>query len=272
MCHLVCDPVIGDLGRFYVEQDVAECIKASLVPLAAILTPNQFELEYLVGETFLSESHVLHAMRRLCRELPCLQLLVLTSFQESPTSLVLYGCVVIRHNSDSDNAVPMEKWPRKENDAFLYPLHAQPSDDEDQTGSPMPTFPASSVACLRIRFPKKKETFSGTGDTFAALLLGWYQRLQTRPPCERARTACERALNGIQDVLEVTVRKYYQDAHELLVTSGNAASQQAIDQPTPKMEVALVAAQRCVEHPTTTYCAEWLVNDERDGRWASCNK
>jgi pyridoxine kinase len=45
-----CDPVIGDAGRgIFVRQGIPEFIKARLVPIADIVTPNQFELEYLAG-------------------------------------------------------------------------------------------------------------------------------------------------------------------------------------------------------------------------------
>jgi pyridoxine kinase len=45
-----CDPVMGDVGRgFYVKPDIPEIFKNDLVPLADIITPNQFELEALTG-------------------------------------------------------------------------------------------------------------------------------------------------------------------------------------------------------------------------------
>jgi pyridoxine kinase len=45
-----CDPVMGDVGRgFYVKPDIPELFKNELVPLADIITPNQFELEALTG-------------------------------------------------------------------------------------------------------------------------------------------------------------------------------------------------------------------------------
>jgi len=39
----VCDPVIGDHGRRYVEADIIDIIRRDLLPLADILTPNAFE-------------------------------------------------------------------------------------------------------------------------------------------------------------------------------------------------------------------------------------
>ena len=46
-----CDPVIGDAGRgVFVREGVAQFMKAKAVPAADIITPNQFELDYLTGQ------------------------------------------------------------------------------------------------------------------------------------------------------------------------------------------------------------------------------
>lgn len=45
-----CDPVIGDVGRgVFVRPGVPEFMRERAVPAADIVTPNQFELEHLVG-------------------------------------------------------------------------------------------------------------------------------------------------------------------------------------------------------------------------------
>jgi pyridoxine kinase len=45
-----CDPVIGDVGRgVFVREGIPEFIKNRAVPVADVLTPNQFELDYLSG-------------------------------------------------------------------------------------------------------------------------------------------------------------------------------------------------------------------------------
>lgn len=47
-----CDPVIGDVGRgVFVRPGIPEFMRARAVPAADIVTPNQFELEYLSGIT-----------------------------------------------------------------------------------------------------------------------------------------------------------------------------------------------------------------------------
>ena len=45
-----CDPVMGDVGRgIYVKPDIPAMFRDELVPLADIVTPNEFELETLTG-------------------------------------------------------------------------------------------------------------------------------------------------------------------------------------------------------------------------------
>lgn len=45
-----CDPVIGDVGRgIFVRPGIPELMRDKVVPAADIITPNQFELEYLSG-------------------------------------------------------------------------------------------------------------------------------------------------------------------------------------------------------------------------------
>jgi pyridoxine kinase len=47
-----CDPVIGDAGRgVFVRTGIPEFMKSQAVPAADIVTPNQFELDYLSGGT-----------------------------------------------------------------------------------------------------------------------------------------------------------------------------------------------------------------------------
>ena len=45
-----CDPVIGDVGRgVFVREGIPEFMKTKAVPASDIVTPNQFELDYLSG-------------------------------------------------------------------------------------------------------------------------------------------------------------------------------------------------------------------------------
>uniref|UniRef100_A0ACD5XLU9 Uncharacterized protein n=1 Tax=Avena sativa TaxID=4498 RepID=A0ACD5XLU9_AVESA len=45
----VCDPVLGDEGKLYVPQELISVYQQKVVPVASMLTPNQFEVELLTG-------------------------------------------------------------------------------------------------------------------------------------------------------------------------------------------------------------------------------
>ena len=47
LCY-VCDPVLGDEGHMYVPTELVGAYRDNLIPLADVLTPNQFEVELLV--------------------------------------------------------------------------------------------------------------------------------------------------------------------------------------------------------------------------------
>ncbi|XP_046979597.1 pyridoxal kinase isoform X2 [Schistocerca americana] len=46
----VCDPVMGDNGRMYVPEELLPIYRDVIVPLADIITPNQYEVELLTGQ------------------------------------------------------------------------------------------------------------------------------------------------------------------------------------------------------------------------------
>ena len=57
-----CDPVLGDVGRgFFVRPGIPELMRDAVVPQAQVITPNQFELEFLTGRTVRTLSDVVEA-------------------------------------------------------------------------------------------------------------------------------------------------------------------------------------------------------------------
>lgn len=60
----LCDPVMGDVGRgFFVREGIPAFFRTRAVPKARIITPNQFELEYLTERAI----HTLDDAREACR-------------------------------------------------------------------------------------------------------------------------------------------------------------------------------------------------------------
>jgi pyridoxine kinase len=58
-----CDPVIGDVGRgVFVREGIPEFMKDKAVAAADVVTPNQFELDYLSGRTTKTSAEALAAI------------------------------------------------------------------------------------------------------------------------------------------------------------------------------------------------------------------
>jgi pyridoxine kinase len=87
----VCDPVIGDWPKgIYIDTEAAAAIRARLLPLATVLTPNAFELGWLTG---CAVTDVLSAERAI-RWLPDHVMTVATSVPASGPSAMLTNLAV----------------------------------------------------------------------------------------------------------------------------------------------------------------------------------
>src|SRR3954471_4307784 len=66
-----CDPVMADVGRgFFVRPGIPEYMRDQVVPAADIVTPNQFELEFLVGREVSTQTDLVAAARELVAQGP----------------------------------------------------------------------------------------------------------------------------------------------------------------------------------------------------------
>lgn len=84
-----CDPVIGDVGRgIYVRPGLPEFIRDQAVPSAGIITPNQFELEYLSGETIATRASLKAALGRLHARGPRIILVTSLLIEDTPDDSV----------------------------------------------------------------------------------------------------------------------------------------------------------------------------------------
>ena len=79
---VLVDPILGDGGKLYVAQATAEAIRDMLLPLAAIATPNLFELAWLTGTVPENLNDAAQAAQRLGPPL-----VVVTSAGESETGI-----------------------------------------------------------------------------------------------------------------------------------------------------------------------------------------
>ncbi len=108
----VCDPVMGREGDgFFVPADLQEEFRERIVPAADIVTPNQFELEFLDGGPLSSLADVTGACARLRRRGPGVVVVTSVDVEEIPKSRI--GTVAV---------APAGSWlvaaPRLEGDLF----------------------------------------------------------------------------------------------------------------------------------------------------------
>ncbi|SHJ36924.1 pyridoxine kinase [Roseomonas rosea] len=84
-----CDPVIGDVGRgIFVRPGIPEFMRDRAVPLAAIVTPNQFELEWLTGRQVVSLEDAKAAVAALQAKGPRTVLVTSLQVEDTPEDSV----------------------------------------------------------------------------------------------------------------------------------------------------------------------------------------
>jgi len=76
----ICDPVLGDEGRLYVSQEIADAVTKQLAPRADWLLPNAFELGLIAGRDINALPDAREAARRIGKP-------VLVSSIRTPTGL-----------------------------------------------------------------------------------------------------------------------------------------------------------------------------------------
>ena len=63
----LCDPVLGDNDQLYIDTETAKAVRGELVPKADILTPNRFELGWLIEKpTATTLQETLEQAREIC--------------------------------------------------------------------------------------------------------------------------------------------------------------------------------------------------------------
>lgn len=84
-----CDPVMGDSGRgMYVAPGIPEFIRDHVVPHADILTPNQYELDFLTGCETHSTAEMLGAVDLLIQKGPRTVLVTSAAATETPENSI----------------------------------------------------------------------------------------------------------------------------------------------------------------------------------------
>ncbi|WP_347350671.1 pyridoxal kinase PdxY [Intrasporangium sp.] len=88
-----CDPVMGDVGRgFFVRAGIPEYMRDEVVPKADIVTPNQFELEFLVGRPLATQGEVDTAAKELQARGPRVVVVTSVLTSDTPSGSIQMAC------------------------------------------------------------------------------------------------------------------------------------------------------------------------------------
>lgn len=84
-----CDPVMGDNDKLYVPEELVAIYREAVVPLATVLTPNQFEAEQLTGCRITDEAEAAAACRLLHERGPHTVVITSLSLANRPDQITM---------------------------------------------------------------------------------------------------------------------------------------------------------------------------------------
>lgn len=175
----VCDPVMGDDDRLYCKPELPPAYTADIVPLASILTPNQFEAQLLTGlriDTLQDAIQVCNALHARGPHTVVISSLHLPGKHEFVT--VLASTTV-----------------EQQQEGVIRSTDTKEVERANSTTSST----KSTVYMLQV--PRLHAYFTGTGDLFSALLLGY---LYKHP--HNLKLALENTIAALQTVLRDTAQ------------------------------------------------------------------
>ncbi|KAK8738975.1 hypothetical protein OTU49_003768 [Cherax quadricarinatus] len=149
----VCDPVMGDNGKMYVPEELLPVYRKDIIPLADIITPNQYEAELLSEQKIKNE----------------------------------------------EDAVAVMEWFHKQGVKTVVLSSTDLGSESELLGMASSMINGSQNR-LNVHIPRLPANFTGTGDLFAALLLGWMHHTHNN-----LKKAVENTLNTMQAILRRTL-------------------------------------------------------------------
>ncbi|CAN1351576.1 Pyridoxal kinase [Linum perenne] len=177
----VCDPVMGDEGKLYVPPDLVAVYREKVVPVASMLTPNQFEAEQLTGSRIVSEDDGREACNKLHAAGPSKVVL---------TSINIDGGLLLIGSDQKEKGQPPQQ--------FKIAIPKIPA------YFTVSELPRKSCSCV----------IDGTGDLMTALLLGWSNKYP-----DNLDKAAELAVSSLQALLQRTVADYRKAGYDPAASS-----------------------------------------------------
>ncbi|XP_034672930.1 pyridoxal kinase isoform X4 [Vitis riparia] len=174
----VCDPVMGDDGKLYVPTELVAIYREKVVPVASMLTPNQFEAELLTGFRSCMLQEARHVMS-------CGRIVAEKDGREA--------CNILHASGPSKVVITSINM---EGNLLLIGSHQKEK--------------GHSPDQFKIVMPKIPAYFTGTGDLMTALLLGWsnVMLLNSIKYPDNLDKAAELAVSSLQALLQRTLADY----------------------------------------------------------------
>ncbi|KAB7498431.1 Pyridoxal kinase, partial [Armadillidium nasatum] len=142
----VCDPVMGDNGKMYVPQELLPVYRDQIIPLANIVTPNQFEAEILQKEEPIFINKKIFSIFRILTE---------------------------KKITSEEDVWDVCEWFHSKGVKSVVLSSTDLGSEEELLGLASSIDDKNEKTRLKIRIPRFPVNFTGSGDLFAALLLGW---------------------------------------------------------------------------------------------------
>lgn len=150
----LCDPVMGDVGRgFFVRTGIPEFFRDKALPKAKIITPNQFELEFLTERSI----HTLEDAKAACR----------AAHGMGPSTVLLTSLL---HDETPEGAIQMLA-SSKSGEQFLVTTPMLPLD-------PAPNGAGDCTAALFLAHTLAGEPLHGTLSKTAASVFALFEETQ----------------------------------------------------------------------------------------------
>lgn len=164
-CRYICDPVLGDMGRFYVPKELVDIYRREVLPLADVVTPNQFEVEQLTGISI----QTIQDAQRACGIL-----------HDLGVSLVLITSIFFPGSGGSSECnegmldTTTVASPLNDSISMFASQRHSSLQNIDQPGMKEEGHKTEYTDEQYIlHTPRLEGQFTGTGDVTAALFLGW---------------------------------------------------------------------------------------------------
>lgn len=196
----------------YCKPELPQAFRTLILPIASIITPNQYEAELLAGMPIICERDAFNACSMLHSKGP--HTVIITSLNVERNWVTIVASTTIE----------------QEHTGQLRATAANGSSATEITVN-------NTYTRYKVRVPRVDGYFTGTGDLFSALLLGWMHR---HP--ENLKLALEHAVAGLQTVLVDTVK--YASTH-----GGGAEEQERTSKVWAARELRLIQNQEALAKP-----------------------